>query len=135
MPRNVMGQNTSGYTVLLSGQFVQFLEGCMSIWRGVAIDTRYYRIFLSVQRSFRNFKLMHYCDTLFWTFRVKSLCQITNYLLEINLWISSWPTAKACTTYDFSCSLCKKSTIFAQSSWNLVKITTSWLGNIAWIWA
>ena len=32
-------------------------------------------------------------------------------------------------------AISKKSTIFAQSSWNLVKITTSWLGNIDWIWA
>ena len=29
----------------------------------------------------------------------------------------------------------QKFTIFAQYSCNLVKITTSWLGNIAWIWA
>ena len=29
----------------------------------------------------------------------------------------------------------KKSTIFVQSSWNLVKIITSWKDDIAWIWA
>ena len=32
-------------------------------------------------------------------------------------------------------TISKKSTIFAQSSWNLVKIITSWLDCIAWIWA
>ena len=32
-------------------------------------------------------------------------------------------------------AISKKSTIFAQFSWNFVKIITTWLGNIAWIWA